>query len=358
MIKVEGIQVVSDPIQSFFIGTYTDEESKGIYEANLNISNGRLSVPVLVIPSSNPTFLAFSADKKFLLAANENNEKGSIESFVLSQKGEPLKRIYQVSSGGAHPCHVSANADRFVLGSNYTGGSIALFRIDNNGIFKMCDLKEQKGSGPVKGRQEKAHVHSALFEPETDRIFVADLGTDKINIYRLDKVNQKLEEAPVSEIKLPSGSGPRHMIFNHSKKLLYIACELSNTVSVVDLNQNGTYSVITTLSTLPEDYSKESYVADIHLSKDGRFLYVSNRGPDTIAIFTIDQKNGELELIAQESTRGVNPRNFTFSPDENYLLVANQTSQNIVAFKRDSKTGKLTFADEVKALKPVCILFC
>lgn len=359
MINVAGNHVTDNPLQSFFIGTYTDGESRGVYEANLNTSNGKLSFPVLAAQSNNPSFLALSADKRFLLAVNEINENGTIESFAVSQKGEQgqMKRISQVSSGGAHPCYASSNANGFVLCANYSGGSVALLRIDNSGILKMCDLKVHQGRGAVKGRQENPHVHSALFENGTERVFVADLGTDKVNVYHLDMQNEKLIEASVPEIKLPSGSGPRHMVFNTSKKLLYIACELSNIVSVVDLNQEGTYPIIANLSTLPKDYSKVSYVADIHMSKDGRFLYVSNRGLNTIAIFSIDRRNGKLKLISQESTRGVNPRNFTLSPDENYLLVANQASQNIVAFKRDAKTGKLTFTDEVKAYKPVCILF-
>lgn len=357
-INAEGNQIKNDPIQPFFIGTYTGGESKGIYRADLNTSTGKLSVPELVITSDNPTFLAFSADKKFLLAANENNEKGTVESFIVSTKGELLKIISRVPSGGAHPCYVSANAEGYVLAANYSGGSTALFSMDNNGVLTSRDLKQEDGSGPVKGRQQKAHAHSSVFEPETDRIFVADLGTDKISIYQLDKDNHKLKRAvPVSEIKLPSGSGPRHMVFNDSKRLLYIACELSNTVSVADLSKAGDHPVIATLSTLPDNYNEESYVADIHMSKDGRFLYVSNRGLNTIAIFTVDSGNGELKLISQESTRGIYPRNFAFSPDEDYLIVANQKSQNIVAFKRNSETGELTFTDEVKAFTPVCVLF-
>lgn len=357
-INVEGNQSNSDPVKPFFIGTYTGGESKGIYKADLNTSTGKLSVPELVITSDNPTFLAFSADKKFLLAANENDEKGTVESFVVSTQGEQLKIISRVPSGGAHPCYVSANAERYVLAANYSGGSTALLSMDSNGVLKMCDLKQEEGSGPVKGRQQKAHAHSSVFEPETNRIFVADLGTDKIYIYHLDKGSHKLKKAaPVSEIKLPSGSGPRHMVFNDSKKLLYIACELSNTVSVADLSKADNHPVIATLSTLPNDYNEVSYVADIHMSKDGRFLYVSNRGLNTIAIFSVDPKDGKLELISQESTRGIYPRNFAFSPDEDFLLVANQKSQNIVAFKRNSETGELTFTDEVKAFAPVCVLF-
>ncbi len=359
---VDGRPVISDPEQSFFIGTYTDGEGRGIYEAHLNISTGKISIPDLVISSDNPSFLCLTNDNKFLLAVNEivdnnGNKNGYVESFAVYQKGEHLKRLCKVPSGGAVPCYVSSNADKFVLVANYTGGNVALLSMDENGMLKLTDVRQHDGSGPVKGRQEKAHVHSALFEPGTDRIFVADLGTDKINVYRLDKKSQKLIPASVSEIKLSPGSGPRHVVINPLKKLLYVACELSNSVSVIDLNDEDKLKEIETVSALPDDFKKENYSADIHMTKDGRFLYVSNRGLNSMAVFEINQKDGKLKLISQEPTRGVNPRNFTLSPDENYLLVANQNSQNIVAFRRDKKTGKLTFSDEVKAFTPVCLLF-
>jgi len=356
IIKVDAKQVMSDPVEPFYIGTYTNGEGKGIYRAGLNTLTGKLSNPEFVVSSVNPSFIALTQDKKFLLATNETDD-GSVESFAVSQNGEHLKSVCKIPSGGASPCYVSVNAAQFVLAANYTGGNVALFGMDDEGMLKLNDVQQHSGSGPVKGRQDKAHVHSALFEPGTDKVFVADLGTDRINIYHLDKKNKKLDPASVSEIKINPGSGPRHMAFNLAKKVLYIASELSNTVSVVDLKHEGSYPVVETLSTLPKDFDKVSYAADLHITRDGRFLYVSNRGLNSIAIFSIDQKNGKLKLIAQEPTRGVNPRNFALSPDENYLLVANQSSQNIVAFRRDLKTGKLTFSDEIKAFTPVCLLF-
>lgn len=349
-------------LQHFFIGTYTDGESKGIYKAGLNTQTGKLTIPELVAPSSNPSFLALTKDQKFLIAVNETTEKdgnksGYIESFSVTDNGTKISKVSKVSSGGAHPAYVSVNSDGFVLAANYTGGNVALFSMDRQGKLQLADVKQHYGSGPVKGRQEAPHVHSAFFEPGTDRIFVADLGTDKIAVYHLDKSKPQLIPAKVSEIKLAPGSGPRHMAFHPKKKILYVANELSSSVTVISLNKDGSFTEIESVSALPKDFDKQNTCADIHITRDGRFLYVSNRGLNSVAVFAVNPVDGKLQLITEESTKGQNPRNFTLSPDEKYLLVANQTSQNIVAFKRDAKTGKLSYTDEVKAFLPVCLLF-
>ena len=348
--------------ETFYIGSYTGGGSEGIYRSALDINTGKLSSPVLVVKSNNPSFITFSQDGKYLLAVNETidesgNKMGFIESFSVPADNHQLTRVSKVTSGGAHPCYVSVNKDGFVLAANYTGGSVSLIKMEEDGSLQSGDVKQHYGSGLDKKRQEAPHVHSALFEPGTNRIFVADLGTDAISVYHLDKSKSKLVKAPVPEIKLAPGSGPRHLAFHPKRKILYIANELSNSVSVVALNKNGSYNLIETVSALPEDYKKPNTCADIHISKDGRFLYVSNRGLNSIAIFAVSPKDGKLALIDQEITRGENPRNFTLSPDENYLLVANQTTDNILAFKRDKNSGKLTYTDQIKAFKPVCLLF-
>jgi 6-phosphogluconolactonase len=354
--------VKKDPLKLFFIGTYTDGRSKGIYKSYLNTLTGKLSEPALAVSSENPSYLTLSEDKNFLLAVNEKvsdgcNKNGIVESFAINQDGEKLIRISRVTSGGEHPCYLSVNPYGFVVVANYTGGSVALLSLDEEGFLKFNDLKHHLGNGPFKERQEKAHVHSAIFDPLTNRIFVADLGTDKINIYNLDRLLQRFVPATYPEIKLPSGSGPRHMIFTPSNELLYVACELSNTVTVWDMSNHGIYSMISCTSTLPKDFKGENYAADIKMTQDRRFLYVSNRGMNTVAIFSIDKNNEELKLISQVPVKGQYPRYLVLSPEEDYLLVANQKSQNIVVFKRDRKTGELIYSDKVNAFTPVCLLF-
>jgi 6-phosphogluconolactonase len=361
--SIEARVIGKAPVQNFFVGTYTEKGSEGIYRCGLNTETGKLLDLNLVAKSDNPSFLALTKDYKYLLAVNETidpkgNKMGYIESFSVSSGKDKLTPVNKVSSGGAHPCYVSVNAEGYVLAANYTGGSAALFKLDDNGkLTAAMDVKQHHGGGPNKVRQEGPHVHSAFFEPGTDRIFVADLGTDAVSVYHIDKNKAQLVAEANPEIKLNPGSGPRHLAFHPTKKILYIVSELSNTVTVISLNNDGSYTTIETVSAIPGDYKKSTTCADIHISGDGRFLYVSNRGLNSIAIFDVNQETGKLKLIAEEPTKGENPRNFTLSPDGNYLLVANQTTQNIVSFKRDRNTGKLTFTDQIKAHIPVCLLF-
>lgn len=361
--SIEAQVASQPPIQHFFIGTYTEAGSEGIYRCGFDSSTGKLSDLNLVAKSDNPSFIALTKEGNYLLAVNETidlkgNKMGYIESFSVSTGGDKLTPVNKVSSGGAHPCYVSVNPDGYVLAANYTGGSVALFKLEGNGKLDLAsDVKQHHGGGPVKNRQEGPHVHSAFIEPGTDRIFVADLGTDAVSVYHLDKNKPQLVPDAMPEIKLKPGSGPRHLAFHPKKKFLYVANELSNSVAVISLNNDGSYTTIETIPAIPLDYKKSNTCADIHISNDGRFLYVSNRGLNSIAIFAVNQDNGKLTVIAQEPTKGQNPRNFTLSPDENYLLVANQTTQNIVSFKRDKNTGKLTYTDQIKAHMPVCLLF-
>jgi len=349
--------------QLFFVGTYTDGGSEGIYSFSLEPVTGKLTDHGLAAKSNNPSFLALTANGKFLLAVHETiNENGSamgyIESFAVKKDEHRLTSLSKVSSGGAHPCYVSVNQNGNVLAANYTGGSVALFRIAESGLLsEALDVQQHYGSGPDKKRQAAPHVHSAFFEPGSDRIFVPDLGIDKVAVYQVANQGSKLLKAPFSSINMSPGSGPRHLAFHPNLKIVYVVNEMTSSVSVAALNKDGSFTIVETVSALPDGYDRPNTCADIHISKDGRFLYASNRGLNSIAIFSVDLKNGRLLQIGQESTRGDGPRNFTLSPDENYLLAANQNTQDIVAFRREAKTGKLQFTDQVKALKPVCLLF-
>lgn len=350
--------------QYFFVGTYTEGGSEGIYSYSLNAATGKLTNCGLAAKTDNASFLALSSNKKFLLAVNETKDEhsrnmGYIESFLVNKNEHQLKFVNKVPSGGAHPCYVSVNQSNFVLAANYTGGNAALFRLDESGILsEFTDVQQHYGHGPNKERQVEPHVHSAFFEPLSNRVFVADLGTDQVTVYLLDVKSVKLVKAPFPAINIAPGSGPRHLAFHPSMKIVYVVNELSNDISVVYMNSDGSFRIIEMISTLPAGNKKPSNCADIHISKDGRFLYASNRGFNSIAIFSVDPATGQITLVGQESTRGDTPRNFTLSPNEDFLLVANQNSQDIVSFRRDKQSGKLKFADQAKAFKPVCLLFC
>jgi len=349
--------------QYFFVGTYTDGGSEGIYSFSLDPVTGKLTDHGLAAKSNNPSFLALSLNGKFLLAVHETrNEDGSsmgfVESFEVKKDDHHLTSLGKVPSGGAHPCYVSVNQKGNVLAANYTGGSVALFRLNESGkLSESLDVQQHYGSGIDKKRQAAPHVHSAFFEPGSDRIFVPDLGIDKVAVYHVANEGSKLRKATISSINMTPGSDPRHLAFHPILKKVYVVNEMASSVTVVDLNKDGSFTTIETVSALPAGYDQPNTCADIHISKDGRFLYASNRGFNSIAIFSVDLKNGRLVQIGQESTRGDGPRNFTLSPDNNFLLVANQNTQDIVAFRRDGKTGKLQYADQIKAFKPVCLLF-
>ena len=350
--------------QYFFVGTYTAGGSEGIYSFSLNPATGKLLNCGLSAKSNNASFLALSSNKKFLLAVNEtkdehNRNMGYIESILINKKEHRLSPVNKVSSGDADPCFVSANQSNYVLAANYSGGNIALFRLGDSGkLSESVDIQHHSGHGLNKERQMEPHVHSAYFEPFTNRVFVSDLGTDQVSVYLFDDASSKLIKAPFPAINIAPGSGPRHLAFYPKMKIVYVINELSNDISVVSLEKDGSFGILQTISTLPSGNDKPSYCADIHITKDGRFLYASNRGFNSIAIFSVDPVSGRIKLIGQESTRGNFPRNFTLSPNEDFLLVANQNSQDIVSFRRDEKTGKLQFADKINAFKPVCLLFC
>ena len=352
----------SNVILHFYVGTYTDSGSEGIYRFGLDCATGKLHSNGLAVLSENPSYLALTKDGKFLLAVREtidekNKGEGYIELFSVDDTGN-LSSVNKVSSGGAHPCHVAVNEDGAVLASNYTGGNVALMRLETSGeLSEVLSSDQHTGHGPVAERQEKPHVHSALFEPNGKRIFVADLGIDQVKVYTIDKPSFSLKPNKFPEIKLAPGSGPRHMVIHPNKKLLFIANELSCSVSVVQLLQNGSFRIAETVSTLPADYLKANTCADIHLSPDGNWLYVSNRGMNSIAIFSVSEKESKIKLVGHEDTRGEMPRNFTLTPEGDYLLVANQNSNNIVAFKRNKDTGMLSYTDQINAFKPVCLLF-
>ena len=353
---------LSGSLLHFYVGTYTDTGSEGIYRFGIDAISGKLHSNGLAILSENPSYLAFSKDGKNLLSVREtkdenNQSMGYVELFKVDDAGN-LSSVNKVASGGAHPCHVAINEEGSVLSSNYTGGNVALMRIEPSGeLSEVLSSDQHKGQGPVIGRQEKPHVHSALFEPKGKRIFVADLGIDQVKVYTIDKTTFSLKPNKYPEIKLPPGSGPRHMTIHPNGKLLFIANELSSCVSVVQLLDNGNFKITESVSTLPADFLRANTCADIHLSPEGNFLYVSNRGMNSIAIFSVSEKDMKIKLISHEDTKGEMPRNFALTPEGDFLLVANQNTNNIVAFRRNAETGLLVFTDQINAYKPVCLLF-
>ena len=336
------------------VGTYTSGSSEGIYSLEFNAQTGELKNPNLVAPSENPSFLTLDNDGEHVYAVNENME-GEISVFRWNEaKTELLERV-RVSSEGKHPCYVSLGNNMLTV-ANYSSGNFSVFEVTDGKLKKNPEIRNHKGKSIVKPNQNEPHAHSSEFSKDGKFLYVADLGIDKIVGYTIDS-NNKMGET-FTALQMDAGDGPRHFVFHPSMDIVYIISEFSNTVTVATIDRNsGKFTKIDKKSTLPEDFTKESFCADIHISSDGQFLYASNRGHNSVAIFEVGA-DGTINLKGTEPTNGNWPRNFALSPDEKMLLVANQKSDNITVFKRDQKTGLLSFTgNQIKISKPVCLKF-
>jgi 6-phosphogluconolactonase len=337
---------------TLFVGTYTDGNSEGIYRCTFNTDTGQLTNKTVATATANPSFLKISPNKEYLYAVNETNtykgENGSLTTFKIDE-GQ-LTALDTVSSFGAHPCHIGISDDGFMVSvSNYTGGTISIFKTDVTGKLITPQLIDHTLLDSTK----TSHAHSALFS--NGKLFVADLGLDMLSIYPL--LDEGIDVAEAEVLHLPEKAGPRHFVFSKGDAILYVINELNSTITAYKRNETGAYSVLEAQSTLDKDFKGDSYCADIRLSSDGRFLYGSNRGENTIVIFAVDQTTGKLLMIGREDVRGHWPRNFNIDPSGNFLLVANQRSNNITVYKRDKDNGTLTFAHELELPSPVCLEF-
>jgi 6-phosphogluconolactonase len=340
----------------FLVGTYTDASSKGIYKFNFNPNDGTIENKGLVAEAMSPSYLDISRDKQFIYAINER-DPGKVSSYKWNEDRTELIAISKVSSEGVGPCFVEINnLGNLLTIANYSSGNMAVYSVVNGKIEEEPDTRQHVGSSIVKPNQNAPHAHCSRFGTHGKYIYVADLGIDEVVSY---SVNQEgdLGEKQIA-LEMDEGDGPRHLVFHPSKDMVFIINELSSSVTSAKVDiSTGLFEKIDKKSTLPTDYTEKSYCADIHISSDGKFLYASNRGHNSIAVFSVSEE-GKLELLATTPVEGDWPRNFTISPEENYLLVANQKSDNITVFQRNQKTGLLTFTgNEVKLSKPVCLKF-
>ncbi len=339
----------------FYVGTYTNGDSKGIYKYQID-AEGIVSKIGLAAETNNPSFLAKTDDNKTLLAVDETDENGTGFVKYFQIKKDTLIFVSKSKSGGAHPCFITVNDKNQVLVANYTGGNVGYLKVDNqNGLTNLLDVQQHIGKGTT-DRQKSPHAHSTWFHPNKKEIISVDLGTNELWFSTINNEENKLVLSTPKTLKMKDGAGPRHLIFHPNKEWIYVLKELNNTVSLVK-KKDDLHAVEASMSMLPKDFTTYSKGADIHISDDGKFLYASNRGHNSIVIYKINKEEGTLKLIGFESVKGANPRNFSLTPDNKFLLVANQDSSNIISFKRDIETGKLTFVNEVSVPNPVCILF-
>lgn len=346
-----------------YVGAYSQGDEEGIYVYEFDAEEGDLKYLSTAKSVVNPSYLAIHPKSNLLIAVNEieeynGNETGAVSSFAINPDGS-LKQLSIVESGGGAPCYVSIDKSaNWALTSNYSGGNIAIFPIEKDGKLKpYTDLKQHEGSGPQQDRQDKAYAHSVVLDPKENFALAVDLGMDKVVSYELDMKTGKLKNNEAANLTLAAGAGPRHLEFHPNKKLAFIISELNSTITSCTYDaKSGKLTKVMVVDALPEGFSGESYCADIHVSPDGKYLYGSNRGHDSIVIFQIDKKTGELAYVDHHSVNGKWPRNFVIDPTGKFLLVANQHTDNIVVFKIDMETGKLRANGvDVKVTKPVCL---
>lgn len=340
-----------------YVGTYTTGEGKGIYSFELDLSNGMLDNVKLEAEMGNPTYLCIDRENKYLYSAIKTGNSGGVAAFSITPDTSELVNLNYSVSDENSPCHVSINNDADLLFSaNYHQGLCKVHRISEDGsVLPEVSVTAHCGCGPNKERQEKAHIHFSSLTPDEKYLCVIDLGLDQMVTYTVN--NGMLSR--YKEFKLKPGSGPRHMDFHPNGKYAYIVTELSSEVAVFDYSsETGDFKELQYISALPLDYKGENLGSAIHISPDGRYLYASNRGHDSIAIFSIDSNSGKVSTVAYTSTEGNHPRDFNLDPTGSYLIAANKDTNNIVCFSVDKATGKLSKKlSEIFIPNPVCIKF-
>lgn len=348
-----------------YVGTYTrTTKSQGIQLFELDPATGTLTARGLAGKSDNPSFLAIHPNHRFLYAANEIGDfegkpVGGVSAYAIDSATGRLTLLNRQSSGGSGPCHVSVDCQgKNVLVANYNGGSVAVLPIDDAGRLQPAScFIQHKGTGPNKQRQEQPHAHSINLDPANRFALVADLGLDKVFSYRFDPDRGTLTANDPPAAILARGAGPRHLAFHPDGRHVYVISELKSTMTVFTYDAGkGVLKEVQTLSTLPDDFQGKSYCAEVVVHPSGRFVYGSNRGHDSIAIFTVDKETGRLTPVGHQGKDIKTPRNFAIDPTGANLLVANQDGNSIIVFRIDLKTGELQpVGKPVKVPAPVCV---
>lgn len=348
-----------------YVGTYTGAESKGIHAFRLDTKTGAIAQLGLVAETPNPTFLALHPNGRFLYAANEvadfqGTRAGSISAYQIDTRTGALRLLGAASTTGDGPCHLNVDATgRMVAFANYGGGSVGSLPIRRDGALGPGGtFFQHAGSSVDPARQKGPHAHSVNFSPDNRFLFACDLGTDEVRVYRVQPA-KGLTAAPELTVKAVPGGGPRHLTFGADGRHAYVNNEMLSSVTVFDYDPaKGQLQRGQTLSTLPAGFTGNSSTAETRTSPDGRWLFVSNRGHDSLARFQVDARTGALTPAGHVSTGGHIPRNFCPTPDGQYLWAANQDTGNITVFRFDTATGALTpTGQDLKVGRPVCIRF-
>ncbi|QDU93868.1 lactonase family protein [Lignipirellula cremea] len=348
-----------------FFGTYTGGDDQGVFVYELDLKSGALTKLGASGGVKNPSFVELHPTADFLYAASEvasheGKKSGAIAAFAFDRATGKMTKLNEQPSVGAGPCHVTVDATgQCVMAANYGGGSIVSLPINDDGsLGEPVSFFQHEGHGGTP-RQKGPHAHSINVDGTNTFAMAADLGLDKVLIYRLDPAKAKLTPNDPAFVKTAPGAGPRHFAFHPSNKFAYVINEIDNTVTAFAFDaKSGELTTLQSITTLPADYTETSHTAEIRVHPSGKFLYGSNRGHDSLAIFTIDEATGKLTAAGHQSTMGSAPRNFNIDPTGQLLLVANQRTNNVVVFRIDQKTGQLTPTGvDIEVPSPVCVRF-
>lgn len=349
-----------------YFGTYTGPKSEGIYVSRFDPESGRLSPAQLAAAMGNPSFLALHPSGRYLYAVGESAEVdgrpgGAVTAFGIDPESGKLQQISQQSSRGAGPCHISLDAaGRWALVANYGGGNLAVLPIAENGALKEAvTFIQHEGSSVHQSRQRRPHAHSINLDAAGKLAVAADLGLDKLMLYRFDSANGTLQPGTPPFTATKPGAGPRHFAFHPDQRHAFVINELDSTLNLYRYDPaQATLEEVQSLSTLPKDFQGNSSTAEVQVHPSGRFVYGSNRGHDSIAVYRFSTNPDRLEWVENEPTQGKTPRNFGIDPSGRWLLAANQESSSVVVFKIDPESGALTPANvRIDVGSPVCVKF-
>lgn len=357
-----------------YVGTYTapirfgtgkvvEGKGEGIYLFRLDLTTGALQPVGKTVGVANPSYLAFDATQRFLYAVNElksyqGRPTGTVSAFAVDPATGTLDFLNRQPTHGTDPCHVVVDAKgRHVLVANFMSGSVCVLPVREDGsLEEASDFVQHLGSGIDPVRQNGPHAHAVTLDKAGRYAFVPDLGIDKLMIYRFDAKRGMLEPNGAPWIKMRPGAGPRHLALHPGGRFAYLINELNSTIAALSCDRRtGAFRELQIVPTLPAG-SGASTCADVQVSRSGLFVYASNRGHDSIAIYRVDRRTGHLTCLGHEPTRGRTPRSFAIDPTGRFLLAANQDSDAIVTFRIDARSGKLQPTGHVAPVPtPVCV---
>lgn len=341
-----------------YVGTYTKGDSEGLYTFTLDTEKAKIENVKLAAKLDNPTYLTISQKNRYLYSVVKEGESGGIASFSINDQTGVLTPLHSQVSNGSAPCHVSVDSkNQFAFSANYHKGTVEshLINMENGTVNPPISIIQHVGTGPDP-RQEKPHTHFAGVTPDEKHLAVAELGSDQLITYKMDKDGTLAEACRLS---INPGSGPRHIDFHPNKKFAYLMTEFSSEVIALKYNEeDGKFTMIQTISTIPTDFKENNQGSAIHISADGNFIYAGNRGHNSIAVFQVNTETGKLHFVERVSSKGDWPRDFEIDPTGMFIISSNQESNNLVLYARDAESGKLTILQsDVVVPHPVCIKF-